>query len=614
MTQRLGATWTGTQVLYRVWAPKVASVTAEIHRDGATRLVPLSPMEDGYFEGSDPEGRPGDAYGYRLGGASQPMPDPASRALRGDVHGLSLVVDPSAFPWTDHDWKIPSLRDVVIYELHIGSFTPEGTFLAARERLPYLQSLGVSAVEIMPVADFPGARNWGYDGVQIYAPASAYGSPDDLRSLVDAAHAAGIAVILDVVYNHLGPDGNYLTAFSPYYFHSRHHTPWGNGFNFDAPHCGPVREYFGSNPGYWMDEFHIDGFRFDAAHEIQDDTTPHILAEMTDAIHQRGGFAVAEDDRNEARMLTATSEGGMGFDGVWADDFHHSLRVTLTGESHSYLGNFSGGTEELGAILGEGWLYHGQKTKTTGKPRGTPGGQLPPHQFIHCLSNHDQVGNRAFGERITQLVTPSAYRAASMLLCLSPYTPMLFMGQEWAASSPFLFFTDHHDELGKLVTEGRRREFASFPEFADARARQHIPNPQNAEAFHNSKLRWEEIEREPHALILSLYRECLALRRKEAAFRPFDRGSCHASHSGDTLHLSWQDDNGEWLLVTHLGSEATLPLGRSWQWVLSSEEIRFGGSRAACSQINSVTFDGPESILLRTSTERHADSPSHAIS
>lgn len=584
---------------YRVWAPKFSTVSVEVHRDGKVRKIILSPAGEGYFAGSDPEGRPGDAYGYRLNQSDKLFPDPASHAQAADVHGLSLVVDHDSFRWTDQGWKKPELRDLVVYELHIGTFTQEGTCLAAKDRLPYLKSIGISAIEIMPLAHFPGSRNWGYDGVQIYAPAACYGSPDDLRLLVDAAHAEGIAVILDVVYNHLGPDGNYLTAFSPYYFHSRHHTPWGNGFNFDAEHCQPVREYFRGNPGYWMDEFHIDGFRLDAAHEIQDDTTPHILAEMTDEIHRRGGFAVAEDDRNEARILAPTSEGGMGFDGVWADDFHHSVRVTLTGEDHSYLGNFEGGALEISTILKEGWLYRGQKTRTTGKPRGTPAAHLPPHNFIHCLSNHDQVGNRAFGDRISQKASPAAYRAVSMLTCLSPYTPMIFMGQEWAASSPFLFFTDHNEELGKLVIEGRRREFSSFPEFADEEARHRIPSPQEEETFRKSKLHWEEIEREPHALILSLYRECLHLRLSSPAFRPVSRDRYEVRCIDDTIFLQWHDGDTEWLLLTHLDGEEEIPLDGSWQCVLSSEDVRFGGGRTACREVEALQFRGPESILLR---------------
>lgn len=601
MEHMIGAAWTGNAVFYRVWAPKFSSVAVEVHRDGKTRTIALSRAQGGYFIGEDPEGRPGDTYGYRLNEGDQILPDPASRALSGGVHGRSLVVDPGAFNWTDHGWRPPAPRDLVVYELHIGTFTQAGTFLAAKDRLPYLRTLGITAIELMPLADFPGTRNWGYDGVQIYAPASCYGTPDDLRSLIDAAHSEGIAVILDVVYNHLGPDGNYLTAFSPYYFHSRHHTPWGNGFNFDADHCAPVREYFRANPGYWMDEFHIDGFRFDAAHEIQDDTTPHILAEMTDEIHKRGGFAIAEDDRNEARMLTPTSQGGMGFDGVWADDFHHSIRVTLTGETHSYLGNFTGGATEAGAVLKKGWLYHGQKAPVTGKPRGTPGGHLPPHQFVHCLSNHDQVGNRAFGDRISQVTSLPGYRAVSMLLCLSPYTPMLFMGQEWAATSPFLFFTDHNEKLGKLVIEGRRKEFAAFPEFADAETRERIPSPQDQETFLKSKLRWDEVEREPHALVLSLYRECLQLRRKEAAFRPCARDGYRTECERDTLRILWTSGDTEWLLVTHLGEACEISPGGTWQSVLSSEEIRFGGTRTARSEVESLQLKGPESILLKRS-------------
>ena len=345
----------------------------------------------------------------------------------------------------------------------------------------------------MPIGDFPGRWNWGYDGVLIYAPSRAYGTPDDMRALVDTAHQYGIAVILDVVYNHFGPDGNYLGCFSKSFFTDKHHTPWGAAFNLDGDDCAPTREFFIRNPIYWMEEFHIDGFRLDATHEIPDNSSRHIFTEITEAIHARGGYAIAEDCRNEAQMITDESAGGYGFDAVWADDFHHVIRVALTGIRESYYEDFAGTLEELIEVLQHGWLYRGRHSRALKAKRGTECRHLRPSSFIFCLSNHDQTGNRAFGERLHQVVSAEVYRALSMLLCLSPYTPMLFMGQEWATTSPFLYFCDHNEQLGPLITEGRRREFSGFSGYKDHESLERIPDPQAKETFQQSKLRWEEL-------------------------------------------------------------------------------------------------------------------------
>jgi len=574
-----GATIGEDGVTYRVWAPEISHASVQIFTTGTKRSLPLEKDDHGYFTGLDPDGKDGDLYGYTLGDGESVLPDPASRAQAESVHGRSLVVDPRTFRWSDQAWHRPAFRDLVIYELHIGTFTPEGTFRAAIGKLPYLKDLGIGAVEIMPIGDFPGERNWGYDGALIYAPASCYGSPDELRALVDAAHQHEIAVILDVVYNHFGPDGNYLSAYSPYYFNSQHHTPWGDGFNFDGKHCEPVREFFLHNPIYWMEEYHIDGFRFDATHEIKDDSPTNILTEITQIIHARNGYAIAEDDRNSATVITAL--GGLGFDAVWADDFHHTARVGVTAEHHSYFADFAGSIEQMVTTLRDGWFYHGQTSKLLQRPRGTECQHLPPERFVHCITNHDQVGNRAFGERLHHLIPPSTYRALSMLLCLTPYTPMLFMGQEWSASSPFLFFADHNEELGLAITNGRRKEFASFPEFSDPVTRARIPDPQSNDTFLASKLKWDELNDPAHTATLRLYRESLRLRNSDKAFRPKDRQSWSVEMTtwgGASLRFRGRDL--EYLLIFNLSGNhiGTLSDPKDWHLLLSSEEARFGGS------------------------------------
>lgn len=599
----LGAALSADGVRYCAWAPGAGRAEAEILSSSgkALRTVPLE-QHEGFHLGRDPAGREGDLYGFRLDGGRL-LPDPASRAQASSVHGPSRVVDPGKYRWSDAHWRRPAFRDLVIYELHVGTFTPEGTFRSAVAKLPALKALGVTALEIMPIADFPGERNWGYDGVLIYAPARCYGTPDDFRALVDGAHAQGLAVILDVVYNHFGPAGNYLSAYSPHYFNKRHQTPWGDGFNFDAGLSAPVREFFLRNPVYWMEEFHVDGFRFDATHEVQDDSVPHLLAEMTEAVHRRGGYAVAEDSRNDAAVITPVTQGGLGFDGVWADDFHHSARVGQTQERHSYLGDFHGTAEELVRILQRGWLYCGEPAPSRKRPRGTDCRHLPPERFVHCISNHDQTGNRALGERLNRLVTPEAYRMLSVLLCLTPYTPLLFMGQEWGAATPFLFFADHDGELGRKITAGRKKEFASFPEFSDAAGASRIPDPQDRRTFETSRLDWKETQGPGQRQLLRLYGECLHLRREFAAFRPAGRETWRAFLTDwNAGVLSFSGRRARHALVfdpagRHAG---VLPGRERWELLLSSEEARFGGAGQTAWNLDEgrLNFSRPEAVLL----------------
>lgn len=604
MIPECGAIWLGNRVGYRVWAPLVEQVTVVLEDNGGTaiRSVALAKDDSGYHAGIDPEGRPGDRYRYRLD-ARGPFPDPVSRAQAESVHGASLVVDP-AFPWSDAPWQRPAFRDLVIYELHVGTFTPAGTFRSAIERLPDLRELGVNAIELLPIADFPGNRNWGYDGVSLYAPARCYGSPRDLRDLVNAAHAHGIAVILDVVYNHLGPDGNYLAEFSPAYFTSRHHTPWGKALNFDGPNSRPVRDFFIGNIRYWMADFHIDGFRLDATHELPDDSSPHLLAEIAETVHASGGYVIAEDPRNEARLLEAPNQGGYGLDAVWADDFHHSVRVSQTRENSAYYVDFAGTPSEVLTALREGWIYTGQYFSSLKINRGTPGGHLPPATFVHCISNHDQIGNRAMGDRLNHVISPAAYRALSTLLCFTPYTPMLFMGQEWAASTPFQFFTDHSDELGRAITQGRRREFAGFPEFSDPQNRKRIPDPQAATTFERSKLDWTEAKDSPIRL---LYQTALRLRQELSWLRPKNRedyqvvnltGGASAIRFGapELLGAVVFDLFANHSFDPSSEPNLALPKGKQWNCRFSSQESRFGGHRDQL--ISPFDFSEPEVWLF----------------
>lgn len=603
---------------FHVWAPDRGRVEVILHsaRDASqpARTILLERDAAGFHSGLDPAGRAGDLYKYRLDGDdAQTFPDPASRRQPEGVHGPSEV-QPAAdagqqpFPWAHEAGRSDhALADLVIYELHIGTFTPEGTFRAAIARLPHLADLGVTAVEIMPLADFPGRWNWGYDGVALFAPARCYGTPDDLRALVDAAHGHGLRVILDAVYNHLGPDGNYLSAYAKDYFNPRHKTPWGDALNFDGPNAGPVRAFFLANIAYWLDQFHFDGLRLDATHALIDDSPRHILAELTAAAHARGAFVFAEDERNEAQLARPEEAGGSGLDGLWADDFHHVVRVALTGERDSYFGNYEGSAAELRDTLAHGWTYRGQAKPTDGETRGTECADLPPAAFCYCISNHDQVGNRALGQRLTADTTPAAYRAASALLLLSPYTPMLFMGQEWAASTPFLFFTDHNAELGRLVTEGRRKEFAGFAAFRDPANRASIPDPQADATFLGSKLVWQELEEPAHAATLALYRTALSLRRDDAALRWRARGQWEVLELGpgvSAIHYRKGDERALVVFALAAGQTGDLPAGdgADWRVVFSSNAPEFGGEGGHVFDPGNRTFrfDQPEVLVLRT--------------
>jgi maltooligosyltrehalose trehalohydrolase len=504
----LGAIIIDGGVRFRVWAPEAAR--ADVILDG-DQAVPMQAEAGGYFQAVIPGATPGMLYRYRVNGAA--VPDPASRCQPHGVHGPSSVVDPQAYPWRDRNWAGPDLERLVFYELHVGTFTPEGTFDGVRGRLPYLRDLGVTAIELMPVGDFPGRWNWGYDPAALFAPARAYGMPDDLRRLVDDAHSLGLAVVLDVVYNHFGPDGAYAVALAPAFLSSRHTTPWGPAINLDGEGAAGVRGFFIENALHWLHEYHVDGLRLDATHALVDDSSRHFLAELAAAVHACGGrprILIAEDHRNLDRMVRPPVE-GYGLDAVWSDDYHHQVRCVLTGQQDGYFVDFTRSTRDLAAIIRRGWLFTGQESRHFGGPRGTDPAGIRPFRFIHFIQNHDQVGNRPGGDRLSDAVSPAAYRAVSALLLCAPQTPLLFMGQEWAARSPFLYFTDHAGELGAQVSRGRQEEFKAFQGLGPA-----IPDPQDPRTFDRSRLRWEETAVEPHAGMLRLYHDLLAWRSRLA--------------------------------------------------------------------------------------------------
>lgn len=580
-------------VTYRVWAMGRREITVHVEKSDREKYVlPLEPADaaSGYFHVVDPDGAAGDLYQYAIDG-NAPLPDFLSHFQPLGVFGPSMVVDGSRFAWQAADWKRPVWNGHVIYECHVGTFTPAGTFRAAIGKLDHLVSLGISALELMPLAEFAGQRNWGYDGVMPFAPAHIYGSPDDLRALVDACHLRGLAVILDVVYNHLGPEGNFSHAYSDFYFHQGKDNPWGQNFNLDGPHSRPVRAMLHQNIRYWLDEFRIDGFRMDATHAIHDESRVPLMAEIADLVHGRGGFIIAEDERNERKILEPGSRKGWGFDAVWSDDFHHVLRVSQTGERASYLSMFDGAPEEIARVIRDGWLYSGQFSPYHGRNRGTPAADFPSQSFVVCISNHDQAGNRWQGARLGAVIDPAQYRALSLLLCLAPGTPLLFMGQEWNASTPFHYFTDMPDELGAKIVEGRGREYLENGFIADPSELDRMANPQAESTFLASKLDWNEPERPACSGILALYKAGLDLRR--ALFSginpPRSLWRVQAQENSVTIHYQLPTRNVLVYFRARAGRRTPVPKG---ELLLGSNAPEFAGP---------VPPDSVETLVLAVS-------------
>jgi maltooligosyltrehalose trehalohydrolase len=549
-------------VRFRLWAPAADSVDLLLERDGAAAVaLPMPRAADGWFDAKIEDAGAGDRYRYRIDGGTA-VPDPASRFNPQDVAGPSAVVDPTAFEWDDDGWSGRPWSEAVVYELHVGTFSAAGTFAGVTSKLDHLASLGVTAIELMPVADFAGSRGWGYDGVLPFAPDSSYGSPEDLKRLVCAAHARGMMVLLDVVYNHFGPEGNHLHAYAPQFFTDRHRTPWGAAINFDGDDSRWVRRFFVENALYWIEEYHLDGLRFDAVHAIADDSPRHLLEEIAGAVRSGPGrdrhvHLVLENDDNGARWLSGPD--GALYDAQWNDDLHHAFHVALTGECDGYYADYARAPVELiGRCLVEGFAYQGEPSPyRDGAPRGEPSAHLPATAFVGFLQNHDQVGNRALGERLAALADPAALRCAVEVLLLAPSTPMLFMGEEFGAATPFLYFCDFHGELATAVTRGRRAEFAKFARFASPEAAAAIPDPNAETTFAASRLDWDCVGREPHADWLRLYRRLLGIRRDRIVPRLATgpaRGIGFRCDGDGGLCAGWQfADDGLLLLTANLG-------------------------------------------------------------
>ena len=565
-------------VRIRIWAPKHRRVDLAVE---GRESAPMTALPDGWHEAVLADAGPGTLYRFELPDGLR-VPDPASRYQPQDVHGPSEVIDPAAFRWTDMGWQGRTEAETVVYELHLGTFTQAGTFSAAIARLDHLLDLGVTAIQLMPVADFPGSRNWGYDGTLIYAPDSTYGRPDDFKALVDAAHARGIMVFLDVVYNHFGPDGNYLPTYAPI-IDDRRRTPWGGAINYDAPQNRPVRDYVIENALYWIEEFHLDGLRFDAVHAISDDSEEHLLDEMARRIrHETAGRSIhliLENEENEASLLTRGADGRpLAFSAQWNDDVHHVLHSAATGEDFAYYADYAGDTGKLVRALAEGFAFQGEEMAYRGSSRGEPSAALPPSAFIAFIQNHDQIGNRAMGERISALASEEAVKAACAIYLLGPQIPMLFMGEEWGCDAPFPFFCDFEGALAQTVREGRRNEFARFPQFRDPKLRERIPDPCALETFLSAKLDWPGADREPGRERLAWYRKILAVRRQEVVplIGRLTRGGTATIHGERCFEIAW---GGVLRLAANLGptaSAAGKPKGRRIWLEGSREDERLG--------------------------------------
>ena len=554
--------------------------------------IPMARRAGGYHEAVAPGG-PGLRYFYVLDGERR-RPDPAARALPEGVHGPAEVVDPAGFRWTDAGWRGRPLEECVLYELHVGTFTPEGTFAAVIPRLPRLAELGVTAIELMPVASFPGGRNWGYDGVGLFAPQRTYGGPAGLQLLADAAHAHGLAVALDVVYNHLGPEGNYLAEFGPY-FTDRYHTPWGPAINYDGDDAAEVRRFFVENAVRWVVEYHIDSLRLDAIHGIFDRSPVHILRELNAAVQRaarrlgRQIPVVAESASNDRRVIDPVRKGGYGLAGQWSDDFHHALHTLLTGERAGYYVDY-GRLDQVARAYTDGFVYQGEpSTYRGGRPHGTPSRDIPGERFVVFAQNHDQVGNRAQGERLTALVPFEALKVAAAAVALGPTIPLLFMGEEYGEPAPFLYFTSHEAPgLGEAVRRGRREEFAAFGWAGE------IPDPQAPATFEASRLRWELKEAEPHSRLRAFYGALLGLRREHPALGPGGKRGVAVEVVGErALAVFRRRGRARAFFLLNLGpTPATVRVrvpGGAWTRLLSSREERFGGPGVA----------GPERLLSR---------------
>jgi malto-oligosyltrehalose trehalohydrolase len=548
----------------------------------ADKVLPMVRQPEGWFALTTDRAAPGTRYRYVVDGTA--YPDPASRRQPDGVHEPSEVVDPAAYCWTENSWRGRPWEEIVLYEIHLGTFSQTGDFTGAIGHLDHVRRLGATAVELMPIAEFPGARGWGYDGTFPYAPSSRYGRPEDLKQLVEACHVRGLAVFLDVVYNHFGPEGNYLPAIAPDFFTERHQTPWGAALDFSGPHSRPVRDFIIHNALYWLEEYAFDGLRLDAVHAIRDDSEPDILSELAQTVRSRISdrevHLVLENDRNQARHLARTASQITGYTAQWNDDLHHALHVLITGETRGYYADFAARpAAHLGRALAEGFAYQGEASPFRGgRSRGEPSAALPATRFIAFLQNHDHVGNQPFGTRLSTRTAEPLLHAGIAIVLLSPQIPLLFMGEEWASARPFLFFCDFEPRLAEAVREGRRREFAHFDEFGDAAARERLPDPTLVSTWEKSRLDWREARCRDHLRWLARYRRILAIRRREimprlrgmAAFAGAYRVLCPK-----TVIVEWRLGDGSRLrLIANFGAEpiAAQDIGQDGRLLYASAE------------------------------------------
>jgi maltooligosyltrehalose trehalohydrolase len=577
---------------FRVWAPRRDRVEVVLNR---FRTLELQREHDGYFSAYADGIQPGTLYQFRFDRNGPLFPDPASRFQPEGPHGPSQIVDPSAYRWTDEHWNGVRLHGQVVYEMHIGTFTREGTWNSATEFLPRLAQTGITLLEVMPVADFAGTFGWGYDGVDLFAPTRIYGVPDDFRSFVDHAHALGLGVILDVVYNHIGPDGNYLNEFSEAYFTTRYENEWGQALNFDGDDSAPVREFFVSNAAYWICEFHLDGLRLDATQQIFDKSSEHILASISReariAAGKRSIVLIAENEPQDSRLVRSPESGGFGLDALWNDDFHHTAHVALTGHNEAYFSDYNGTPQEFISSIKWGFLYQGQYYSWQRKRRGTSALDLGPTSFVNYIQNHDQVANSSLGSRVHQVASQGQYRALTALLLLSPATPLLFQGQEFCASSAFLYFADHNEELAKLVAAGRSEFLAQFPSIASSHTALLMGAPHERSTFEKCKLDWKEWDKNSH--IVALHRDLLSLRREDPVFSSQRSDWIHGAVLGrDAFVLRFIGrTHGDRLLLVNLGRGfrcspipeplVAPPADAEWELLWSSDDVRYGGPGSA---------------------------------
>ena len=612
-----GVELSGDAAHARVWAPACRSidVVIEPRTTGERQAIPLTKDQDGFFEGSI-EAEAGDRYWFRLNGVTL-RPDPASRFQPDGPHGPSEIVDPSRFAWTDARWGGIGAEGQVVYELHVGTFTREGTWRTAIEQLPHLADLGITVIEMMPVAEFAGRFGWGYDGVDLYAPTHLYGRPDDLRAFVDRAHALGIGVILDVVYNHVGPDGNYLAEYAAEYFTGRYQNDWGQALNFEGR--TPARMFFVENAGYWIDEFHFDGLRLDATQDIHDSSSEHVIAAIVRRVREAAGarrtYIVAENEPQQPKIVRPHPKGGYGADALWNDDLHHTSIVALTGIREAYYTDYKGAPQEFISAARYGYLYQGQWYQWQKKRRGEPDLDLPGHAFVAYLENHDQVANTPFGRRLHELTSPARLRALTAFTLLGPGTPMLFQGQEFASSAPFLYFADHKAELNKSIRNGRREFLAQFPSVTDPEVVAALPSPVDVETFERCKL--DVRERERNQSTYALHRDLLEIRRNDPVMRRVGHvrpDGAVLSSNAFLLRLRGGTD-GDRLLIVNLGCDLDLlpipepllapPMHCRWVLQWSSASVRYGGQGRAPLADDHLHIPGDTAVLLRS--EENAD-------